>query len=461
MSRDENRHENRNDNRDENNGDNAEEKAVGSSGLGREAKIGVTVIALLLVVLGGVVAWRMMGAGADDKVAAVPEAGKDKPAGESKTETMLKDTKSKLFGNNTATVVPPAKSASSKPPRAGGNDVDQWKMASDRDNGKRAGGSGSAMNSPPSFMPDPPKPPHADRHERYSMDPPTGQDRDANDTKPLRDGDSDVRLVAPGDEPPARLAHRGRDEASGFASVEPAPDPSRYRDQNDRRFDNTPPAPSHSDSRRSAGGDRFTPAVPVGQYGASDYRHEPAAPKHNGLAPRHAAAVPRSPAPQRNDGKYEVQPNDSYWTISEQVYGSGAYFKALAEHNRSKGKSEDQLQPGDLILAPAVAELEKSYPDLCPKASRREAVQSQSQNRASTVSTRRTGQTYTVAEGDTLFNIARYELGKASRWVEIYELNRDVLGKDFNYLTPGTQLAMPGGEKSDVIAQPPSSTYRR
>ena len=460
MSRDENRNENRS--------DNAEEKTVGSSGLGREAKIGVTVIALLLVVLGGVAAWRMMGAGSDDKLASAPEAGKDKPAGESKTETMLKDTKSKLFGRNTATVVP-AKSASSRPPKAGGDDLDQWKMASDRDSAKRAGSGDAAMSSPPSFMPDSPKPPHANHHERYSMDPPTGQDRDANDMKPLRDVDNDVRLVTPGDEPLARSApaRDGRGDAGGFASVEPAPAPPTYRDRNDARFDNTPPAPSHTDSHRSASADRFTPTAPVtptasvGQYGANDYRRELANPRHNGFEPRHATAASRSPAPQRNDGKYEVQPNDSYWTISEQVYGSGAYFKALAEHNRSKGKSEDQLQPGDLILAPAVAELEKSYPDLCPKASRREAVQSQSQNRASTVSTRRSGRTYTVAEGDTLFNIARYELGKASRWVEIYELNRDVLGKDFNYLTPGTQLAMPGGEKSDVTAQPPSSTYRR
>ena len=76
----------------------------------------------------------------------------------------------------------------------------------------------------------------------------------------------------------------------------------------------------------------------------------------------------------------------------------------------------------------------------------------------------RGGRTYTVAEGDTLFNIARYELGKASRWAEIYELNRDVLGKDFNYLIPGTQLAMPESEKrekSDVTAQPPGNSFRR
>jgi hypothetical protein len=51
--------------------------------------------------------------------------------------------------------------------------------------------------------------------------------------------------------------------------------------------------------------------------------------------------------------------------------------------------------------------------------------------------------------------------GKASHWAEIYELNRDLLGKDFSHLAPGTQLAMPGGEKSDVIVQPPSSTWQR
>ena len=122
--------------------------------------------------------------------------------------------------------------------------------------------------------------------------------------------------------------------------------------------------------------------------------------------------------PRRDDGKYEVQPNDSYWTISERLYGTNAYFKALAAHNRDKGKSEETLRPGDLILAPTVAQLEQSYPDLCPKPSHREAEQTQS--RALTVGMSqqqfRGGQTYTVAEGDTLFNIARYELGKASRW---------------------------------------------
>ena len=47
------------------------------------------------------------------------------------------------------------------------------------------------------------------------------------------------------------------------------------------------------------------------------------------------------------------------------------------------------------------------------------------------------GRTYTVASGDTLFSIARYELGKASRWAEIYDMNRDVLGKNFQRAPAG------------------------
>jgi len=35
------------------------------------------------------------------------------------------------------------------------------------------------------------------------------------------------------------------------------------------------------------------------------------------------------------------------------------------------------------------------------------------------------------------------------------------LGKDFNYITPGTQLVLPEGQKADVMAQPNNNGYRR
>ena len=40
------------------------------------------------------------------------------------------------------------------------------------------------------------------------------------------------------------------------------------------------------------------------------------------------------------------------------------------------------------------------------------------------------------------------------------EVNRDVLGKDFNYLTPGMKLVLPENEKADVLTSRPGETYR-
>jgi nucleoid-associated protein YgaU len=65
---------------------------------------------------------------------------------------------------------------------------------------------------------------------------------------------------------------------------------------------------------------------------------------------------------------------------------------------------------------------------------------------------------YTVQQGDTLFDIARNELGKASRWAEIYELNRDRLADDFDYLAPGTQLRLPDARGGSQPVREPLTT---
>ena len=73
------------------------------------------------------------------------------------------------------------------------------------------------------------------------------------------------------------------------------------------------------------------------------------------------------------------------------------------------------------------------------------------------------GRTYIVAEGDSLFDIARNELGKASRWVEIYDLNADVLGKDIDTLTPGTRIVLPddNAQRGAPLSRYPSMEYRK
>ncbi len=53
------------------------------------------------------------------------------------------------------------------------------------------------------------------------------------------------------------------------------------------------------------------------------------------------------------------------------------------------------------------------------------------------------GFTYTVKRGDTLSSIAEEQLGDASRWPEIFVLNRHIIS-DPDEISPGQVLNMPG-----------------
>lgn len=67
---------------------------------------------------------------------------------------------------------------------------------------------------------------------------------------------------------------------------------------------------------------------------------------------------------------------------------------------------------------------------------------------------KKTGGTYTVKKGDCLWNISKKKLGKASRWKEIYKLNKSVIEKEAkkhgrksssngHWIYPGTKLKLP------------------
>ncbi|HEY4308197.1 MAG TPA: LysM peptidoglycan-binding domain-containing protein [Pirellulales bacterium] len=161
------------------------------------------------------------------------------------------------------------------------------------------------------------------------------------------------------------------------------------------------------------------------------------------------------------DGTYAVVPNDSFWTISQKVYCTGGYFKAIQKHNRKPGSNADGLEIGERILVPPVEELEQRYPQLCPK--RRAVPPPGARTMPTSSQGGYGGRVYVVAEGDTLFDIARYELGKASRWSEIYELNRGQLGNDYDYLAPGTKLVLPDDvmNSTDNITARPGSQFPR
>jgi nucleoid-associated protein YgaU len=409
-------------------------KTVNPAKLGREAKIGAMVILTLLLGLGIAIGVRFMHKKTD-------------LVGKQDAETSTPPTPPKkdlLFGNDDFKSKPTAGNASAAP---------KWKHPDNNPEPKRLGD----LSGLPAPMP--PQPPVAreletpkspGRHDPFASDPSPAHngstmtpDRDQN---VLRRASADAGMTSSREAP--RYNHYG----DSVAEADSLPR-SSYATASSHNMPPAPPATisSYDNSRYGNNSEQSRPAYGSGSTygGGSAYESNVVSRPFYGNPPR------------REEGKYEVQPNDSYTAISQKVYGTDAYFKALVEYNRSKGKGDEQLKPGAMVFTPPTYELQQAYPDLCPKAGRHDPMQNQTSLASTHGSYRSSGRTYTVTEGDTLFTIARYELGKASRWAEIYDLNRDLLGKDYNYLRPGTRLALPEGERADSVARQPGDGYQR
>ena len=143
---------------------------------------------------------------------------------------------------------------------------------------------------------------------------------------------------------------------------------------------------------------------------------------------------------------YEVQPGDNYWKISRRVYGTARYFSALALYNRNRIRDPKKLRPGMKVLLPTIEILEKKYPTLFRDLALRERKPHgyfvQSDGTAA----------YRIGERDTLSQIARKHLGRSTRWIQIYQLNRSVLTNP-NRLKPGTVIILPD-DATDVHMVP-------
>ena len=440
--------------------------------MGKETKIGLAVIFILLVVFGVVLFNRMNGT-SEDPAAAVAD-GETKAGSNDNEQSSGKETEGtdSPAGSSEASTVAADQYASA--------DLNQWSGVSQEGETTSGVGQSPAVSSPPSFMPKPVTADSAGRYGGYG----------GMQTAP---GTSDTRQGSPGDpagstpgqpayDPfpqqtaqggpylPANPANPVRQGVEAYNSPTQQ-NPLRAADDTAGSTGDPGATSQHSGNSgynsgpgyytQDSGSPPQTPAYSEPQTpGYSDsshstYRAAPALPKLTGQY---------SSEPARGEnGTYIVQPNENYWAISQKLYGTGAYFQALSQHNRSKVPEPDRLQVGDEILAPEASDLEAAYPDLCPKPSHRAAAA----HRTSTVSTPSLlggGHVYVVQQGDTLFDIAHFELGKASRWTEIVELNKESLGPDLehlNYLTPGMKLALPNDEPADTVTRRPGSTFQR
>ena len=147
-----------------------------------------------------------------------------------------------------------------------------------------------------------------------------------------------------------------------------------------------------------------------------------------------------------------VKKGDSYYSIAQSNYGDGRFFRALFEHNRHDVPGFENLTEGVEIDLPGVEELVQNYSFLCPADAVRkhdplrkaqtgvtdeltEACEEDLENRF-----------YKTKSGDTLFEIARRQLGQASRYIELIELNQFRIDSDVTHeseLPSGIKLLLP------------------
>ena len=134
MGREENRTQQREEKQEEQ-VEQQEGKTATSSRLGKEAKIGVTAILLLLIIFGAVVVVRLTRSSPDGQslASAAPQnADKDGPGDSATDDALFKGFRSGQPSGASAPMVVPATAAPMTPPRTHESRLDKWKTASNR-----------------------------------------------------------------------------------------------------------------------------------------------------------------------------------------------------------------------------------------------------------------------------------------------------------------------------------------
>ena len=141
----------------------------------------------------------------------------------------------------------------------------------------------------------------------------------------------------------------------------------------------------------------------------------------------------------------EISENDTFWTLAQNRYGDGRLFRALHEWNKHLLDELEEIPIGVHVELPSEAELVKRFPDLCPQINARQGIPVA----LPVVSARAADSSltyYIVQASESVFDIARNELGQASRYLELLELNRNILPTNCGHeqeLPAGLRLRLP------------------
>jgi nucleoid-associated protein YgaU len=156
---------------------------------------------------------------------------------------------------------------------------------------------------------------------------------------------------------------------------------------------------------------------------------------------------------------YLTVEGDTPASIAQSLYDDARLAAALMAYNGVEIAADVVLTPGGEVLVPQRAMLEREFArfipeDVAPRAAEVVADARPSEVANETANARPSAtRIYEVARGETVYDIARRELGRVSRWREILQLNQDQLGGDIDAVAPGMKLVLPEAGRSSIARQ--------
>jgi nucleoid-associated protein YgaU len=144
-----------------------------------------------------------------------------------------------------------------------------------------------------------------------------------------------------------------------------------------------------------------------------------------------------APKPEATPTRYTVQSGDTLSSIAREHFGDARYWTRIRDANPDI--DPDRLREGQVIVLPPKEGIAAATTGTAEK--KEGAASGTSQPKADQSK-------YVVAKGDTLMSIARERLGNASRWKDIYDLNRDKI-QNPDRLLEGIELRLPAAEPKE------------
>lgn len=135
---------------------------------------------------------------------------------------------------------------------------------------------------------------------------------------------------------------------------------------------------------------------------------------------------------------HKVTGGETLYHIAKRYYGDGEKWREISNANPTMVNDKGHVREGDKLIIPGL---------------QREAPRTASNDNTRNRTTNNAPGEITVQANDSLSTLARRHLGDDSRWIDLFEANKDRL-PDPDHVTVGMKLRLPPRESQNVAEAP-------